>query len=165
MVHTAAVALRCLVNIGVLDETVCQRVCGLLPALPPRLIATALLHVVSIDDSLTLTNSQSGAVIDLGAGTNTLTLSDGGNAVTVAGVATLIGGAGTDVVTISGPAPATVIGVETLIGSSGDDAITLASAVSGACAAVNTDRFAAATHAIPIARFISFPSAMSTRGS
>ena len=86
--------------------------------------------------------------VDLGGGLNTLTLDSGANTGTVKNIDTLIGGAGTDTITIGNAAnnasislgagsdtltfgiyanSATVANVATILGTGGTDTITLAS--------------------------------------
>ena len=51
-------------------------------------------------DTVVLTGTVSGSVIDLGAGADNLTLADGGNTITVSNTETIIGGSGADIVTL-----------------------------------------------------------------
>ena len=86
--------------------------------------------------------------VDLGAGSNKLTLAASGETGTVSNVGTLIGGAGTDAITLgtalaggsvdlgagsdkltlaNATNTATVANIETLVGGTGNDTITLGS--------------------------------------
>ena len=94
-----------------------------------------------------------GGIVDLGAGTDTLTFGNFTNSATVSNVETITGGAGADTITlaaaISGrhhrprrrhrradpaatsPTPLTVSNIETITGGTGADTVTLATALAG----------------------------------
>ena len=76
------------------------------------------------DDIVTLGATITGGTIDLGSGSDSLTLADAAtNTLTVANVETLIGGTGDDIVTLG-----TTITGGTIDLGSGDDKLTLANA-------------------------------------
>ena len=56
------------------------------------------------NDTISFTGILSNASVDLGGGTDVLTLGDLGNTVTIGGTETITGGAGDDTVTLSQPA-------------------------------------------------------------
>ena len=102
------------------------------------------------NNTITLSSPLTTAMtVDLGTGSNKLTLANGGNTGTISDVATIIGGTGPDVITLGGPAnsasislgvgtdsltfgnfanTATVAVGGTLVGGSGADSITLTAA-------------------------------------
>ncbi|MEJ5230704.1 MAG: type I secretion C-terminal target domain-containing protein, partial [Geminicoccaceae bacterium] len=72
-------------------------------------------------DIVTLGAALTGGLVDLGGGSDSLTLASGGGTLTVANVETLVGGAGADVVTLG-----TKITGGTIDLAGGDDVLTLA---------------------------------------
>jgi len=83
-------------------------------------------------DTITLSGIAAiGDSVDLAGGTDSLTLDDSGNELTVTNVETLTGGSGTDSVTLAdGGETITLSSVETLTGGSGNDTVTLGGAQS-----------------------------------
>ena len=63
-----------------------------------------------VNDNLTLNNTQSGVGIALGSGTDTVTLANGGNTVTVNDVETIVGGSGPDTITVAGTSAVNING-------------------------------------------------------
>ena len=105
------------------------------------------------NDSIVLSNAVTNESVDLGAGSDTLTLANGTNSATVANTETIIGGTGNDTITLATAAAnasidlgagsdvltfgnftnsATVANVETIVGGTGNDTITLGSALTTA---------------------------------
>ena len=80
------------------------------------------------DDNVTLPFAISSGSIDLLAGTDTLNLANGTNNLTVVNVEILVGGSGTDTITLGSSGPITVSGIESLTGSTGNDTITATAA-------------------------------------
>jgi len=61
-------------------------------------------------DSVTLTTAQSSSIVDLGAGTDSLTLANASNSVSVSNTETITGGTGDDTITVTGTTAATLTG-------------------------------------------------------
>ncbi len=77
-------------------------------------------------DQVTMSFAVANGTIDLGGGTDTLTLANGTNRVTLQNTETVVGGAGTDSVTMGTAGDINVSGVEILFGSGGTDVVTMA---------------------------------------
>ena len=68
-----------------------------------RFVASNNINGTAGNDTITLPNAVTNASIDLGAGSDMLTLANGTNVATVANTETLIGGAGDDTITLGPP--------------------------------------------------------------
>ena len=105
------------------------------------------------NDTITLPNTITNVLIDLGAGSDVLTLANGTNVATVANTETLFGGTGADAITLGTAAvnasidlragndvltfgnfanSATVANIETVTGGTGNDTVTLGTALATA---------------------------------
>ena len=113
----------------------------------PRLRISATIIGGTGNDAVTLSNTlTTGMRIDLVAGANSLTMTNGANTGTVSDIGTLIGGSGADTITLGAAATntsidlgagnntltfgnftnsATVANVQTIVGGTGNDAVTL----------------------------------------